>query len=72
MSKPTREFPRLCRAGSSSLTFTEIAVGVEVVQTKISNRRRILAWNGEVDVSRIEWRVLDVRLRKGPFEGRNR
>jgi hypothetical protein len=51
------------------LTFKEVAVGIEVVQAQISNRRQILAWNGEAGASRVEWRALDSRLRKGPFEG---
>lgn len=32
VAKPRREFPRLCRGGSGSLTFTGVAVGVEVVR----------------------------------------
>lgn len=51
------------------MTFTEVAVGVEIVQAKRLTRRRILALDGEIDEQRFGWRVFDLRLRKGPFEG---
>lgn len=51
------------------MTFTEVAADIEIVQAKRLSQRHILAWNGEIDAERFGWRALDLRLRKGPFEG---